>query len=94
LSGSRGRPEATATIKIRYRDGETARAVSAAVSPDNIKAPSGITIGTETEGDVLSLSIACSREIGSLVATVDDLLSCVQAAERAIGGVRMIDPPR
>jgi tRNA threonylcarbamoyladenosine modification (KEOPS) complex Pcc1 subunit len=94
LSGSRGRPEATATIRIRYRDGEIARAVSTAVSPDNVKVPPGITIETETDDDVLSLSIACSRGIGSLVATVDDLLSCVQAAERAIGGVRMIDQPR
>lgn len=88
MSGDRGRPEVTATIKIRYRDGETARAVWVAVSPDNFQAPRGITVEAETADGELSLSITCSKGIGSLVATVDDLLSCVQAAERAISGVR------
>lgn len=94
MSVSRERPEATATIRIRYSDREIVHAVSTAVSPDNVQVPNGITIRIETDDDVLILSITCSKGIGSLVATVDDLLSCVQAAERAIGGVRIVNRPR
>lgn len=93
MSGRRERLEASATIAIRYGDGETARAVSAAVSPDNVHVPPGITVGAEAEGAVLRLSIRCSRGMGSLIATLDDLLSCVQAAERAIIGVRPMGRP-
>lgn len=87
MSGDRGRPEVTATISIRYRDEETARAVWEAVSPDNFQAPQGVTVEAETAGGVLRFSIVCLRGLGSLIATVDDLLSCVQAAGRAIAGV-------
>lgn len=87
MSGDRGKPEVVATIKIRYQDEEMARAVWEAVSPDNFQAPQGVTIEAETvEGD-LHVSIACLRGLGSLIATADDLLSCIQAAGRAIAGV-------
>jgi len=88
LSGSRGRPEVAATIKIRYKDEVTACTVWRAVSPDNFQTPQGITIEAVTVGCELRVSIVCSRGLGSLIATVDDLLSCIQAAETAIGGVR------
>lgn len=87
MSKSSGRPEITADIRIRYRDGETARAVWRAVSPDNFQVPQGITLEAETADGELRITIACLRGLGSLIATVDDLLSCVQAAERAICGV-------
>lgn len=87
MSGNREKLEVTATIKIRYRDGATARAVLKAVSPDNFQAPRGISLEAEKAGSELHISIACSRGLGSLIFTVDDLLSCLQAAERAIGGV-------
>jgi len=88
LSGNRGKPDITANINIRYRDGETARAVWKAVSPDNFQAPQVITIEAETAEGELRVSIACSRGLGSLIATVDDLLSCIQAAESALSRVR------
>ena len=87
MSGSRGMPEVDATIKIRYPDEATARAFWRAVSPDNFQAPQGITIEAKTTGGELLISIVCSRGLGSLIVTIDDLLSCLQAAESAIGGV-------
>ncbi len=87
LSGDKGKPEVTATIKIRYHDEETARAVWEAVSPDNFQTPQGIRIEADTTEGVVDILITCSRRLGSLIATIDDLLSCVQAAERALGGV-------
>jgi len=87
LSGDRGSPEASATITVRYLDEGTARAVCTAISPDNFRAPAGIAVNAETRDGELRISVACSRGLGSLIATVDDLLSCVQAAERAIEGL-------
>lgn len=76
--------ETCAQIKIRYREGEIARVVRVALSPDNHQAPKGIQLRAETEDCELQIQIKCSKGIGSLIATIDDLLSCVKAAERAI----------
>ena len=80
-------PEASTTIDIHYEDSKTARSIMEAISPDNLDAPEGIDVATKVDGDILKISISCSRDIGSLISTVDDLLSCVQAAERAIGKI-------
>jgi len=77
-------PEASTTIDIHYEDSKTARSIMEAISPDNLDAPEGIDVATKVDGDILKISISCSRDIGSLLSTVDDLLSCIQAAERAI----------
>jgi hypothetical protein len=88
LSEDRG-PEARAraTIKILFSDEGTARAIWTAISPDNFQTPAGITVSTKITGGKLTASIACLRGVKTLIATIDDLLSCIQSAERAIGGV-------
>ena len=80
-------PEASTTIDIHYEDSKTARSIMEAISPDNLDAPEGIDVATKVDGDILKISISCSRDIGSLLSTVDDLLSCIQAAERVIGKI-------
>ncbi len=79
--------EASAVIEIVYADTETAHFILEAISPDNLKSPQGISIETRVEGNILKIIVSCTRGVGSLTSTMDDLLSCVQAAERAIGGV-------
>lgn len=88
MSGSSTAPEASAELSIRYVDAETARFISDAISPDNLQAPLGVSVEARTEGSELLVSVACSRGVGSLVSTLDDLLSCIQAAERAISEVK------
>lgn len=78
-------PESSTTIDITYPDPKTARSIMDAISPDNLDAPEGIDIDAKVEGNKLKISISCSRGIGSLLSTADDLLSCIQAAEKAIG---------
>jgi hypothetical protein len=80
-------PEASAIVEIRYEDAKTARLILEAISPDNIKAPGGVSVESRAEGCTLKVLVSCSKGLGSLMATVDDLLACVQAAERAIEGV-------
>ncbi len=80
-------PETSTAIKIEYRDRETAIAVQKSVSPDNIKLPDGIHIMLAVMGSTLEIDVHSDRSLGSLVSTLDDLLSCIQAAEKALDGV-------
>ena len=84
LSGSSSEHEASATISILYEDADAARSIMEAISPDNLQAPPGVTVEARTADSRLQISVSCAGGVRSLIATVDDLLSCVQAAERAI----------
>ena len=72
------------SIKIRYDDAKKAHAVQKAITPDNIGAPDGMHIMTLVDGETLEIEVHSDRSVGSLVSTLDDLLSCVQAAEKSI----------
>ncbi len=80
-------PESKTSITIDYRDKETAIAVQKSISPDNLSLPDGMHIFLAVRGSTLELEVVTDRSIGSLVSTLDDLLSCVQAAEKALEGV-------
>jgi tRNA threonylcarbamoyladenosine modification (KEOPS) complex Pcc1 subunit len=71
-------------IEIAYEDEKTARAIQRAITPDNIGAPDGMHIMAYVENNKLMIEVMSDRSIGSLVSTLDDLLSCVQAAEKAL----------
>jgi tRNA threonylcarbamoyladenosine modification (KEOPS) complex Pcc1 subunit len=70
-------------ITIKYNDKDTARAVNSAISPDNLNTPQPIKIDTTVEGTTLKIKMK-SNKLNTLIATLDDLLSCVQAAESAL----------
>jgi hypothetical protein len=74
----------TTSIKIRYSDENTARAIQKAITPDNIGAPDGMHIIALVEGSTLEIEVFSDRSIGSLVSTLDDMLSCIQAAEKTL----------
>jgi len=78
-------PEAKTTIKIDYRDKETALAIQKSVVPDNLSLPDGIHIFIAVVENTLEIEVLSDRSIGSLVSTLDDLLSCIQAGEKALG---------
>jgi len=82
LSGT-GTPSET-RITINYSSPEAAESIMRAIAPDNIGAPEGMSIEAHVDGGTLSVLILSSRGLGSLVSTLDDLLSCVQAAESAL----------
>ena len=82
---SRSTSKSDATVTIEYVDQRTAEAILRAIEPDNLKTPDGVEIEADATGGVVTINVECMRGIGSLVATLDDLLSCIQAAEAAIG---------
>jgi hypothetical protein len=71
-------------IQLKYKDNITAAAIQKAIIPDNIGIPDGIKIKTYVEQNVLRVEAYSIRNIGSLVSTLDDLLSCIQAAEKSL----------
>ena len=76
-----------AKLTIRYSDVEIANAVLKAIGPDNCQVPEGIEIEATLIGSVLNLEVLCAKGVGSFITTLDDLLACISAAEKAISGL-------
>jgi hypothetical protein len=77
-------PDTSTKIDITYKDKKTAAAIQRAITPDNVGAPEGMHIITNLNGNSLEIEVYSERSIGSLISTLDDLLSCIQAAEKTI----------
>jgi hypothetical protein len=67
-----------------FKGANIARSIMEAISPDNLQSPRGVVIKTKVKDSELHMTISCVGGIKSLIATLDDLLSCIQAAERAL----------
>ena len=80
-------PDTKATITISYRDSETALSIQKSITPDNIDLPDGIHILVTSVDSTLEIEVLSEKSIGSLISTLDDLLSCIQAGEKAIGKI-------
>ena len=73
-----------ARLRFKYHDEKIAKAVSKAIRPDNLKTPDFMIINTFYVGDNVIIKILYSKRIETLLATVDDLLLCVNAIEECI----------
>ncbi|MDI6805371.1 MAG: KEOPS complex subunit Pcc1 [Candidatus Bathyarchaeia archaeon] len=73
-----------AKIVLEYDDEETAEAIAKAVSPDNFKTPTGLSIETVKEKNKVITRIKCRRKLPTFIATIDDLLFCTSTAEKTI----------
>jgi tRNA threonylcarbamoyladenosine modification (KEOPS) complex Pcc1 subunit len=87
LSENSSKPETRVEITLPYKDPETAASIREATEPDNQEAPPGVTIHTTAEGATLHITVAATG-MATLIATVDDLLSCIQAAEKALQEIK------
>jgi hypothetical protein len=84
LSANSSEPETRVEITLPYKDIETAASIWEATGPDNQETPPGVTIHTTTEGATLHITLLSTTGMATLIATIDDLLSCIQAAEKAL----------
>ena len=74
-----------ARITLLYRDPREAKAVSEAVSPDNTNTPENLSVQTSAIGNSVVTSIEYEGEnLMTFLSTIDDLLSCVSVAEKAL----------
>ncbi|MEM2578366.1 MAG: KEOPS complex subunit Pcc1 [Candidatus Bathyarchaeia archaeon] len=81
--------EADAEITLVYDSSEEALAISNSVSPDNLMCPKELTVETRSIGEnVVSVISYRGDNMATLLSTIDDLLSCVSAAEKVIGAAR------
>jgi hypothetical protein len=81
-------PRLQAEIALSYKSIKEAEAVAQAVSPDNVKVPPGLFIKTTKQGKKVLTQITCETRLETFMATIDDLLSAVSVAERAVSAVR------
>lgn len=80
-----------AEVRISYENEREAEAVAQAVSPDNVKVPRGLFIKTTRRGSEVLTQIRCELRLQTLMATIDDLLSCVSTAEKAFSVVKRLE---
>jgi hypothetical protein len=77
-----------AEIALSYKNVREAEAVANAVSPDNLKAPQGLKVKTTRRGNKVLNKIECETKLQTFMATIDDLLSAVSVAERALSATK------
>jgi len=77
-----------ATITLEYSDVKTAEAVTKAVSPDNLKTPTGLKINTVNDNCKVITDIDCKGKIVTFIATIDDLLSSTIIAEKTLQTIK------
>jgi hypothetical protein len=73
-----------AEITLQYGNSKVAEAIADAVSPDNFKTPEGLTVKTERKEKSVITRITCRGSLATLIATLDDLLSCASTAENTL----------
>lgn len=80
-----------AEIVLVYDDLREAEAVAKAVSPDNVKVPLCLSVETvRSDGKVLTEIICDECKFGTFISTIDDLLSCISVAEKAVSAVNRL----
>jgi hypothetical protein len=72
-----------AEIRLCYGNEREAEAIAKAVTPDNVKVPVGLTVETVRAGIEVLTRVECQTRLQTLIATLDDLLSCVSVAEKS-----------
>ena len=73
-----------AEVTLEYGSARVAKAVADAVSADNLKAPSGMTVETVCDDKRVLTRIEFGGKLATFIATVDDLLFSVSTAEKAL----------
>ena len=71
-----------ATIKLDFQSSEVAKRVLETIAPDNTPLPSGLAIGCSVEDTKLLITIECERNINSLGATIEDIMSAIDLSLR------------
>ncbi|HLN46534.1 MAG TPA: KEOPS complex subunit Pcc1 [Candidatus Sulfotelmatobacter sp.] len=73
-----------ATITLEYDDQKVAEAVAEAVSPDNYRTPTNLSVKTERKQNTVITEIKTEGKILTFLSTIDDLLFSVSIAEKTL----------
>jgi hypothetical protein len=80
------------TINFKVKNSRISRSIANAIQPDNLSAPPSVKIKTKTERNIVR-SIVSSKNPETLLATIDDLLVCMDAAYKTLEGVETAKRP-
>jgi len=75
-------------ITVNFDSKREARAVADALAPDNVDASKQVRVKTVVRGKAVEASVNCRGRLETFIATIDDLLSCMLAAEKTLHAVR------
>lgn len=70
-----------ANVVCGYKKREAAKAIAAALQPDNLQAPKGVWVRTWVDDVRVTTLVELDGRIETLLATLDDLLACTSTAE-------------
>ena len=76
-----------AEVTLEMRNEKLVRAVAESISPDNRNVPEGLKVKTSAKGRRVISIVECNKRFETFLATLDDLLSCMQAAEKTLKGI-------
>ncbi|MFP4005980.1 MAG: KEOPS complex subunit Pcc1 [Candidatus Hadarchaeia archaeon] len=73
-----------AEVRCKYKNDSTSGAIASSLEPDNLDSPKNVDIKTERYGRKVQTNMRIEGDIETLIATLDDLLSCTSTAEKMI----------
>ncbi len=80
-------------IRRFYKSPAIVNSIKNSLQPDNIDAPSGTSIELVLDKKSLLIKVKSKDDLPSFLRTVDDLLTCLQAAETTINELKLDDAP-
>ncbi|MFW9792852.1 MAG: KEOPS complex subunit Pcc1 [Candidatus Thorarchaeota archaeon] len=78
-----------AQIQLDFRSEEEAKRTLSAISPDNSPLPSGLEIECSVNHCSLTIIIRSNRDVDSLGATVEDIMSAIDLSMRTSDSVEI-----
>jgi phosphoserine phosphatase len=82
--------DAMAEVVLDYNKREIAETIVKSILPDNVPAPQGLVIKSIKDENKVKTNIFCVKGIGTLLATLDDLLFNIQLAEHTLKTIETI----
>lgn len=76
--------EIEAEICCEYEKESISNAIASSLEPDNLASPENVEVETHRRGRDVRSKIKVDGEIETLLATMDDLLSCTSTAEKMV----------
>ncbi len=73
-----------ARVSCLYKREITAKAIASSIEPDNRDSPKEVKIKTGKSGKKVETEIEMDGRIETLIATLEDLLSCISTAEKMV----------
>lgn len=76
-----------AEVTVEMETKRFSNAVAESISPDNQKVPEGLTVKTLAHGRQVISKVECNKSFETFLATLDDLLSCMQTAQKTLRAI-------